>query len=727
MILDRRDGLAVGSLSILTLLLFSPYLFLSPTPMIFPVSTLGTDLPREVLPLAHFITETIQQTGTVPLWRPYLLSGAPLVGHPAVPLLYPPHWLILILPLPLALNLNVVLHLVWAGFGTYFYLRLQNLRWTSAFIGAMIFALMPKWISQISGGHWATLVAITWFPWAWFAFDRFKTTKKIRWAALLGVAFTAQAINHGPYLVLNVLWIGIAGLAWCIPHRDEIKRLIIGGAVTGAITLGLAAGSLLPLIELLPYSNRAALTQSESLFGSLPPPLLLNLFFAPELKYPEWFIFAGAGALMLSVWGWVRRWSERERWWGVAIVIGVVMCLGASTPLYNLWYALPGATFFRVPARWSLLVLFALAVLAAWSVEKWQDNIIPTPRRKFLALIVCLFYLVAAMIKIYSPDQFPFDVWMTTSAVVVISLMMWGTAARWKKMIVVIVVAADIAWAAANLIRPDSNALTETDPIASFLQVAASKGERSFAPYGGLEINSHLRTAEGYDPFILSNYADVIKLASGCDFNGYVVAAPPTVASPEATRACPEFRPNRSVLSLLNVRYVILPKENNLTKATLVMHDGDHWVYDLGSGHGRAFVVSRWETESKLGCATRLNGMDLENVALVETATSPNDSLFVYEILRHDEDVDWESFSIRLSGRGLLIRSEAWAPGWRVIVDGASSNALRADCALQGVWLEAGDHTVRFEYRPLGYEVGRWISLASAVLIMLGGLVLWLK
>ncbi|MBI5714633.1 MAG: YfhO family protein [Chloroflexi bacterium] len=658
MILDRRDGLALSSLSILVLLFFSPYLFVSPTPLIFPISILGTDLPREVLPLAHFIIETIQQTGSIPLWRSYMLSGAPLVGHPAVPLLYPPHWLILILPLPLALNIDVVLHLMWAGFGTYFYLRSINLRWTSAFMGAMIFALMPKWISQISGGHWATLAAITWFPWVWFAFDRFKATVQIRWTVLLGVAFAAQAINHGPYFMLSLLWIGVPALTRCLTHRAEIKRLLIGGAVAGAVMLGLGAGSLLPLFELLPYSNRATLTQSESLFGSLPPPLLLNLFFAPELKYPEWFIFVGAGALMLTVWGWARGWSSTERWWGVAILIGVVMCLGAYTPLYNIWYAIPGATFFRVPARWSLLVLFSLAILAAGGVEKWQDNVVPTPRRKFLALIACLFYVVAAMLKIFSPDQFPFDVFITTGAIIVISLMMWGSVAFWKQLILLIVVVADIAWAAANLIRPDFTALAESDPVASFLQAAAEKGERSFAPYGGLSINSHLRTVEGYDPFILSAYVELIKQASGCDFNGYVVAAPPTLASPEATRACPEFRPNRSVLALLNIRYVILPNNNSLADATMVMQDGDRWVYDLGSGYGRSIVVSRWEMESKVGCAARLNDMDLKNVALVETASQPNESSINYEILQHDESVDRESFSIRLDGRGLLVRSE---------------------------------------------------------------------
>jgi len=83
--LEGKDLYVIGGLAGLTLILFGQYLLTWPTPLIFPVSSLGTDLPREIWPLAYFVKQAILTTGELPLWRSYLLSGAPVMaekGHP---------------------------------------------------------------------------------------------------------------------------------------------------------------------------------------------------------------------------------------------------------------------------------------------------------------------------------------------------------------------------------------------------------------------------------------------------------------------------------------------------------------------------------------------------------------------------------------------------------------------------------------------------------------------
>lgn len=82
-----------------------------------------------------------------------------------------------------------------------------------------------------------------------------------------------------------------------------------------------------------------------------------------------------------------------------------------------------------------------------------------------------------------------------------------------------------------------------------------------------------------------------------------------------------------------------------------------------------------------------------------------------------------EIMLVALDRPGLLVRSETWAPGWRAWVDGKGVSVLRANCALQGVWVDRGEHEIRFEYLPSGYLVGRWLSLLTAGITIL---VLWL-
>lgn len=64
-----------------------------------------------------------------------------------------------------------------------------------------------------------------------------------------------------------------------------------------------------------------------------------------------------------------------------------------------------------------------------------------------------------------------------------------------------------------------------------------------------------------------------------------------------------------------------------------------------------------------------------------------------------------------------LITSDAYYPGWRASIDGQDVPLYRADYAIRGVLVPAGDHTVRFDYRPHSFYLGASISLASILLL----------
>src|SRR5258708_3681562 len=148
--LTKLDVMLLLALFGLTVLLFSRYLLSWPTPLIFPAPGFqyGTDLMRESWSIFRFTSDVFHQSGAFPLWRPYILSGAPLIGHPVAPVMYLPNWLTLILPLPLAFNILIIVHLWWAGVGTYLYLRLQaGLTSWAAFIRAAIFFFYARLFS----------------------------------------------------------------------------------------------------------------------------------------------------------------------------------------------------------------------------------------------------------------------------------------------------------------------------------------------------------------------------------------------------------------------------------------------------------------------------------------------------------------------------------------------------------------------------------------------------
>jgi hypothetical protein len=68
----------------------------------------------------------------------------------------------------------------------------------------------------------------------------------------------------------------------------------------------------------------------------------------------------------------------------------------------------------------------------------------------------------------------------------------------------------------------------------------------------------------------------------------------------------------------------------------------------------------------------------------------------------------------------LAVFSEIYYPaGWKCYVDGKESQYFRTDWVLRGMVVPAGDHEIKFTFKPASYFVGNKISLASSVLLIL--------
>jgi hypothetical protein len=68
----------------------------------------------------------------------------------------------------------------------------------------------------------------------------------------------------------------------------------------------------------------------------------------------------------------------------------------------------------------------------------------------------------------------------------------------------------------------------------------------------------------------------------------------------------------------------------------------------------------------------------------------------------------------------LTVFSEIYYPaGWKCYIDGKESKYFRTDYILRGMVVPAGDHEIKFSFKPASYIIGNKISLASSVLLIL--------
>lgn len=702
------------------LLFFSPYIFTKPTPLIFPVSDLGTDLDRDVLPNIEFIVNSIKSNGEIPLWRPYLLSGAPLVGHPSFPIFYPLYWIFLVIPIPLGLNLIAFFNTFWMGVGTYLYLKyVGKNKPFPAFAGAIAMALSPKWIAHLSGGHWFMLTALSWTPWAFLSLDQFWKKRSLIWIVILAISLASIGTNFLPFFIIISITLVFINFTYFSRKflLSNFKRMLLSWIPVIFLVFGLTSAQILPMLELLPYTVH---TTSNTTFTSLHPLGLFTAIFPPDLKYPEWFLYPGIPVLLFASIGCMNNRSKFENLWCILGLTGLILSLGEFTPIYKLLFGWnPLFSVLRVPTRWWFLTIFASIVLFTKGFNYWIENKYQlNSRTKVVVTILLLVQIIAGGIKLFLGESFPFSTLSTAIVAIIVGIILLIGNLQIKPFYVVMVLLVliiDLSIVNYSLIEPKSAEITGI-PTKFAIQINSklTDGERSFSPGSGIPtlftVRSNIHVAEGYDALPLENYLKFIQLATGCPL------VQDATGSQEEIDACLNPKNIRlNWLKMLNVRYIVSEFENE-------------WeVRELSPGFGRAYSVSETYKVSGGNCLDELQTVNVSKIALVDG------EIIVYQngkltILDQKRGVNNETFHVSVENAPtLLIRSESWAPGWKASIDGQLIEVTRVDCVLQGVWLEEGNHTVEFLYQPFCYPISFWISFGTIMEIFIFSLVLIFK
>jgi hypothetical protein len=170
----------------------------------------------------------------------------------------------------------------------------------------------------------------------------------------------------------------------------------------------------------------------------------------------------------------------------------------------------------------------------------------------------------------------------------------------------------------------------------------------------------------------------------------------------------------RAVADLAGVRHFIRPQGSAPfpdLRAVAALPDGLA-VYQSETAFPRAWVASRATVagdQEVLAALERGSHPFRKEVLLAEgpglnAADCPAATARV--TAERCDAIDLEATACE--GGGVMVVSEAHAPGWTATVDGATAPVLRADLALRAVHIPAGTHQVRMTYSPRS----RWIGLA---------------
>jgi hypothetical protein len=340
----------------------------------------------------HVLVGSMLRHGQLPLWDQYIYSGTPLLTGFNAGAFYPLMGFFVIFPDRVAwIALEVVL---FAGIavGMYLFLRALALSTVACLLAALTFTFSGTVFSQIN--HVDMTEGLVAVPWMLLAVLHIIRDGRWRWSVLLGVGFALVILGGAPEAMLDtaILVVLFAGFTAGL-DRSRWWRVLTRGGAGAALALALGAIQWLPGLATIANSQRSGFGGSFAALGSYPrPDGLLTLvpylyggyghlgeaqFFA-NYNLPEVGIYLGILPIvaLLALWlpSWPSRLVPRDRltWYLVALV-GVLLALGANTPLEHLFNALPLYGHQRLQSRNMIDFSFAACVLFAGWIDRRQE------------------------------------------------------------------------------------------------------------------------------------------------------------------------------------------------------------------------------------------------------------------------------------------------------------------------------------------------------------------
>lgn len=284
---------------------------------------LVSDVVSQIIPFRMFAVGEIKK-GILPLWNPLMFDGYPMTANFQSGLYYPFNFLFFLLSFVNAWTAQIMLQLVLASIFTYLFLKNLKVSTISSIFGSIIYSFSGFSIIWLEWNIHSQ--AIAYIPLMLLLVDKYHSSKKIFYLALLSISLAIQIFAGYPQLTLYTSIFLVVWFCWrtkIIRKGENLREAFLFGTFI-LLGIGLAAIQIIPSLELLRYSTRI----SESLGSSvrfIPPNQVINLlapdYFGNPATYNGWgsgdytngALYAGAVLSSCLVWlCWIIKIEERS-------------------------------------------------------------------------------------------------------------------------------------------------------------------------------------------------------------------------------------------------------------------------------------------------------------------------------------------------------------------------------------------------------------------------------
>ena len=680
----------------------------------------------------------------MPLWSPFTLSGMPFFAKPQVQVFNPTWIFLLIAPTAwLGLKWSFLFHFFLAGIGMYLFMHFyMNQDAKICFLSALFYMLNANLQQEISSGHMNVVNVYAWLPFILlFTLLALSRTNYIMYSIFAGISFSFLIFGGSPQEALYVVFLFLFILLIHSFGKNFFQKLaksFLVGALVLIVFFGISAIKILPTLELMKVTQiRASGVSFENLVGE-------GIFNVRNFISPFITIFGIIGVLLLPF----AFFSLKKKKTVVimAMLLFSIAMLSKSPLIYFLWKYLPFVNKMRGIFKIIFLFAFPTSVLlgiGAYNMSSLLQNKFKISNKHLLnSIYLLIFASVIVNLAVFGPKQVDFaDIRQQLEKNQVMQYMNKDAEIfRFKAY-----ETNGIDWGADFYSIPfNLQDIYGYDNIwlYKYMPVFLSAANRQPAKMFGI-LNMKYMTS--MQPINISGFSLVRKFEE-CGFysNGIDICQPKKSDGPYLYKndlflprayfvdngvlvlGEPNNVDNIVFFIMLNRNFdpsnTVIISENSLDKIDLEIlqkfkaviltknpNDADAYKLREYIGKGGILLPNIFAGENQLSEA-RLNS--------ILSSFNTNYSKIKKVDMNYDS---YDSSFVNLNGqRGFLVLSEQYSlyPGWKAKVNDKEIPIFNADNAISAVYMEDGNGTLNFEYKPKSFKYGALIT-ATAFLILL--------
>lgn len=369
-----------------------------------PNKPIGFDNIRQSYPDRQLLRDALLGK-EIPLWNPYIYSGAPYMAASATAVWYPLSWIAALLPTIEGWNFLVVIQPIASVMFMYLFLRSMKFGMPVALFGSFAYAL-GGWMIV----YWQEFIVLEhsflWLPLALFASNSL-WERKNAWSFILLVAAFACSV-FGGFLQMAMYVYGVVVLWNVFLFFRERKRPGARG-IFGFIMLAITCSLLISGIQLIPSIEAFLLSPRGAGDGSfvfrddlLPLSHFVTLlapdywgnpatynYFGGKGFYFEKMIFIGVIPLVFALYGMITGKQKTALFWTVLGLVSFSMGFALPTSWLPYYLHIPILSS-SYPTRIFAVSAFSFVILACYGLEAF----LTIPDRKHMRYILAALSLM---------------------------------------------------------------------------------------------------------------------------------------------------------------------------------------------------------------------------------------------------------------------------------------------------------------------------------------------